>query len=96
MAREALRAPIADDERRWLLLDWDFVLGLDLHGVWDKSPVAGDVPDEIQRLVDDRARARAARDYARSDALRDQLATMGWDITDGTDGQTVRQRQGVT
>ncbi len=30
LLREILRAPIADDERRWLILDADLVLGLDL------------------------------------------------------------------
>jgi cysteinyl-tRNA synthetase len=33
VVREAVRAPIPDDERRWLALDADFVLGLDLDRV---------------------------------------------------------------
>src|SRR6185503_10469341 len=31
IAREVLRSPLPADERRWLVLDMDFVLGLDLH-----------------------------------------------------------------
>ena len=34
LLREILRAPIADDERRWLILDADAVLGLDLDRAW--------------------------------------------------------------
>ena len=35
LLREILRAPIAADERRWLILDADAVLGLDLDRVWE-------------------------------------------------------------
>ncbi len=38
LLREILRAPITDDERRWLILDADAVLGLDLDRVWDDTP----------------------------------------------------------
>ena len=36
LLREILRAPLSDDERRWLILDADLVLGLDLDRVWDE------------------------------------------------------------
>ena len=35
--REILRADLPADERRWLVLDADAVLGLDLHRVWDEA-----------------------------------------------------------
>ena len=50
--------------------------GLDLHRVWeaDAAADAGDaVPDGIQALADARTAARAERDWARADALRDEL-----------------------
>jgi cysteinyl-tRNA synthetase len=34
VARQTLSADLPVDERRWLLLAWDVVLGLDLDGVW--------------------------------------------------------------
>ena len=92
--REILRSPLADDEKRWLLLDTDLVLGLDLDRTWD-AQVDDDVPADIQARVDERDSARAARDYARSDALRDDLAALGWDVVDGSDGSTVRRREAV-
>ena len=58
LLREILRAPLPADERRWLILDADEVLGLDLHRVWETDTAAdeGDaVPDGIQAL---RRRAR--------------------------------------
>ena len=72
LMREILRAPIADDERRWLILDADAVLGLDLDRVWDEATVASvdAVPAEVTALVDARTAARTARDWSRADALR--------------------------
>jgi hypothetical protein len=44
------------------------------------------VPPEIRRLADERASARAAKDFARADAIRDELAGAGWTVTDGSHG----------
>src|SRR4051812_15368193 len=75
--RETLRADLSADEARWLILDADFVLGLDLDGDRAKAradvPVEAEVPARIRALLDERATARTARDFARSDALRDRL-----------------------
>jgi GT2 family glycosyltransferase len=45
-----------------------------------------DVPAEIRRLAEERAAARAAKDFARADALRDELASAGWRVVDGAGG----------
>ena len=101
IAREIVRAPLDDDERRWLVLDADAVLGLDLDRVWDAT--AGDWraatpadPDQlaepIRARLEERAAARAARDFARADALRDELAGLGWDVVDEAGGSRVRPR----
>ena len=89
--REVLRAPIGDDERRWLILDADAVLGLDLDRVW-AAAAPTEVPADVDALVADRTAARAARDYARADAIRDELAAQGWDVVDGPAGSTLRPR----
>jgi cysteinyl-tRNA synthetase len=44
---------------------------------------------EEQRLLDARAAARKARDFAASDRLRDELSKHGVLVKDGKDGQTV-------
>ncbi len=44
IAREALRSQLSADERRWLVLDFDLVLGLDLHR-FVAAPHAPDAPD---------------------------------------------------
>jgi cysteinyl-tRNA synthetase len=94
--REMLRADLPPDERRWLVLDADAVLGLDLHRVWDAQPaedeVGADVPADVSALLAARDAARAARDYARADELRRELSERGWDVVDGPDGSTLRRR----
>ncbi|MDX6377978.1 MAG: cysteinyl-tRNA synthetase, partial [Gaiellaceae bacterium] len=45
-----------------------------------------DVPAEIVSLAEERHAARAARDFARSDALRDQIAAAGFVVRDVEDG----------
>jgi cysteinyl-tRNA synthetase len=89
LMREVLRAPISVDERRWLVLDADLVLGLDLDRVWAGS--AAVVPADVLALVAARDAARAARDWPRADALRGELAALGWDVVDAPGGSTVRR-----
>jgi cysteinyl-tRNA synthetase len=49
--------------------------------------VSGSVPNvEIDALIAQRSEARAARDFKRADAIRDQLAAMGVAIEDGPQG----------
>ncbi len=94
LLREILRAELPTDERRWLILDADLVLGLDLHRAWEASGEAraDDVPLAISKLVSERAAARQRRDFARSDEIRDELAGLGWEVIDSADGSMVRRR----
>ncbi|MBB4662613.1 cysteine--tRNA ligase [Conexibacter arvalis] len=47
----------------------------------------GDAPDEAAReLLARREAARAAKDFAAADALRDELAALGWTVRDGAAG----------
>ncbi|MGZ8515069.1 MAG: CysS/YqeB C-terminal domain-containing protein, partial [Candidatus Limnocylindrales bacterium] len=90
LVREILRSRLSADERRWLVLDGDLVLGLDLHRAWDEPTIASP-PDAVTALVAERATARARRDFARSDAIRAELAGLGWEVVDGPDGSTLRR-----
>jgi len=44
---------------------------------------------EVRELAERRAQARAAKDFAESDRLRDELAGAGWLVRDGPDGSTL-------
>jgi cysteinyl-tRNA synthetase len=61
-------------------------------GSWRSSPTkAEDLEPEVAALLDERAAARAARDFAASDRLRDELATHGVTVEDTRDGQRWRR-----
>ena len=89
--REILRSDLSADERRWLVLDADAVLGLGLHTIWAEEGASDEaaVPTAVTALVEARAAARAARDFARADALRAEIEAAGWTVTDSPDGSTV-------
>ena len=78
VVRETLRADLPADERRWLVLDADVVLGLSLDRVWDADTAnaaaaaagASPLPEGAAALIAERSAARAARDFARADDLR--------------------------
>jgi cysteinyl-tRNA synthetase len=66
----------------------DRILGLDLaRDVGKPREPAGELPAGASELLDQRAAARAAKDFAASDALRDELAALGVAVTDTKDGQ---------
>jgi cysteinyl-tRNA synthetase len=41
-----------------------------------------EVPEAVQRLAEEREEARRARDFARADRIREQLAEQGWEVRD--------------
>lgn len=49
-----------------------------------------DLPPDVRRLLAERAVARVARDWARADALRDEIAALGWEPQDTPSGSTAR------
>lgn len=72
------------------LIEFDTVLGLSLFAPTDERKiVVEDIPRAVQELFEARKNARAAKDYAQSDALRDQLKDLGYDVTDNGDSSTL-------
>jgi cysteinyl-tRNA synthetase len=93
LLREILQAPLSAEERRWLILDADAVLGLDLHRVWEGAPEREDAPpDEVADKLAARQAARAAADYPTADRIRSEIEALGWEVIDGPGGSQVRHR----
>ena len=86
-AADDLTAP----QRRALLVDFDRVLGLDLAAgsPADERPL----PEGAAELLERREAARLGRDWAASDALREELATIGVDVRDTPEGQVPTTRR---
>ena len=86
---ESVTAAIPDGEKAALFASWDEVLGLDL----EREAREGFEPsDEVLRLIAERDEARAAKDFARSDRLRERLQAMGLEVMDTPEGTKVRSR----
>ena len=61
-------------------------LGIELAGE------SADVPDEISAMAAARDRARATKDFAEADRLRDELVAAGYVVEDAAEGTSVRAR----
>ena len=48
-----------------------------------------DIPQEIKAIAEERLLARANKDWAKSDLLREELAKKGYEIKDAKDGYTL-------
>jgi cysteinyl-tRNA synthetase len=83
--REANRNPpgtVGDRELREML---------DLFGLANLlQRRAEQAPPEVMALVQERERARAQRDFARADTLRDQISRFGWEVRDGPGGSELQ------
>ncbi|MGN0763993.1 MAG: cysteine--tRNA ligase [Aristaeellaceae bacterium] len=61
----------------------------DVLGLVQKNEDA--LPEDIQAMVDERAAARKAKDWKRSDELRDAIKAAGYILEDSREGQKVRK-----
>ncbi len=80
---------VADDQKFAMLSTWDDVLGLDLRR---EAETHWEPTREMRELMADRDLARARKDYAKSDELRDRLADMELEVMDTGAGTKVRPR----
>jgi cysteinyl-tRNA synthetase len=88
VVRDAGLAPAS----RWALLaDFDRVLGLDLAGGIPRQEARASDP-RIDALVAEREAARARRDFARSDRIRDELLAEGILVEDTPEGPRWRRK----
>jgi cysteinyl-tRNA synthetase len=81
---DVLPSNLALGQKLALLADFDRVLGLDLITMARRL---SSVSDAERVLLEQRAEARSSRDWARSDALRQELAAGGLDVKDTPAGQ---------
>ena len=80
---------VPDREKYSLVSSWDQVLGLDVErdalGGWQPS-------EEVAALVGERDAARANKDFASADQVRDRLQELGLEVMDTPGGTRVRPR----
>ena len=72
------------------------VLGIEYMGATQKatsvfSGQEGDTDAEIEALVSERTKAKQNKDFARADAIRDELQALHVEVTDTPDGPVWRR-----
>lgn len=88
---EGLKSDLSAAEKLAFVQFADTLLGLDLL----KEPVAqapAELPQEVQAILDERAAARKAKDWKKSDELRAQLDALGFAVKDTPQGQQVTHK----
>lgn len=79
-----------------LLLKFDKVLGLDMKNAEKyllefKHEEDEELSEEIKVLVEERKQARAEKNWAKSDEIRDKIISLGYSIKDTKDGIIVKK-----
>ena len=96
---DVLKADTTDRTKLALLGEFDRVLSLGLLEEAEKARRAAEaseeetLPAEVQALVDERKAARKAKDFARADALREEIAKLGYAVEETRQGTKVTKIQ---
>ena len=84
IVHELLKSDISNEDKLATVLDFDKVLGLDIENAIKMSRLNLDitVPENIQKLIDERRLARENKDFKKADELRDQITALGFEVKD--------------
>ncbi len=73
-----------------LWIEFDAILGLDIAK--RSQPTEEALPAEVLALIEQRNAARTSKNWADSDALRNQLIALGYEVGDSSQGTTVKRK----
>jgi cysteinyl-tRNA synthetase len=86
---EANRGEVDGGEAAEALAEMLDLVGL---GTLTQPDESAEADHEARQLMEEREEARVARNFARADELRDQLAEMGWEVRDSAEGPSLVPR----
>jgi cysteinyl-tRNA synthetase len=78
---------VSDADKKATLIDFDRVFGLDLANI--PTTPTEPVPPEIIALAEAREEARKEKDWAKADAIREEIEARGFVVKDTTNGVEV-------
>ena len=81
---EVLKSDISNEDKLATLLDFDKVLGLGLDNIKEEI-----IPEEIKKLAEQREIARKEKDWAKSDELRKEINSLGYEVKDTDSGTKI-------
>lgn len=96
---EVARNPKKSNKFAELLLDFDKVLGLDIKNSekylseFKKMNETDEIPEEINKLVEERKQAREDKDWEKSDKIRDLIISKGYSIKDTKEGIILKKEK---
>ena len=89
---DVLKADANDATKRALLVSFDQVLGLNLlekaAALREKEAAPAEGAEEIEALIAQRSEAKAAKNWAEADRIRDELKAQGIELIDTKEGTT--------
>lgn len=88
---EVVKSNVSSQDKYDLLLDFDKVLGLNLSAVGE-SPEPHNIPQNIADLVAKRTMLRDTKQYQASDAVREEIAALGYEVEDTPSGPVVKKK----
>jgi cysteinyl-tRNA synthetase len=87
---EANRGEVDGEEAAGAVAEMLDVIGL---GTLAQPDEGAEADVEAAQLMQEREEARAAKDFAKADELRDQLAGLGWAVRDSAEGPQLVPRE---
>lgn len=89
---DVLKADVSGATKRALIASFDEVLGLELlekaAALKERETAHGEGSEEIETLIAQRAEAKANKNWAEADRIRDELKARGIELIDTREGTT--------
>ncbi len=87
---DVLKAELNGNTKLAIIEDYDYVLGLSLlkkdEGEAEASDVDPELKEHVENLLEQRRQAKKEKDFAKADAIREQLLSEGIEIKDTREG----------
>lgn len=85
---ELVKADIPSAGKSATLLEMDKILGLGLGEYIGKKV---EIPEEVEKLIEARERARKNKDFIKSDELRKEIKELGYEIEDSSESYKIKK-----